>query len=168
MRMLQLPPAYPIATRNAKGELQTAYLPCGPLMEPDPNNVGHARLKAMHRGSPVRYGLSYVGVGLDNPVVVPAAGATGDLQFRDNIQEPGYLEFLQIVGVPVTPTVFLTDVSRQGDRFFSGDIPAQIFDPFAFNAPIFGHYIDTTVSLQLNIRQTTAVNINLGIAFTLM
>lgn len=166
--LMQLPPSYDhVITDPATGAPKVVRFQSGPLMEPDPDRPGYARLKPLSRGSPLRFGLSYVVASYTaNPLTIAGAGVSGDLFIIP--QEPGYLGKLVIVGLPVTASVFVTDVSRNGDRFFSGGTPAQMFDPLSRVSPWFGHYIDTTSRLSFNIQNTGGAAVALGIGFALL
>jgi hypothetical protein len=164
---MQLPPAYDHVILDEKGNTKVVRYQCGPRMEPDPKNPGRARLQQLDRGSALRFGLSYVALGFQaNPVAILAAAASGQLAFA--IVEPGYLGEFIIQGAPATATVWVTDLSRGGDRMFSGLVPAGIFDPVSRVHPMFGHYVDTTTRLEFNIQNIGAGPVSLGVAFTLI
>lgn len=168
MDMIQLGSFFPVVEPDDKGQLHTRMYPTIE-MEQDPDRAGHARLKRRQRGSPVRWGMSYVGIGYaGNPFTVAAGVALG--QTVAQIQEPGYLGHLVIQGGPAAGTLFLTDLSRGGDRLFSQRFPAGVFDPWAMASlnPILGHFIDTTIQLSLDIFNGGAGPVVFSLGFTLI
>lgn len=166
--LLQLPPSYDHVTQDPiTGETKVVRFQCGPILEPDPKTPGFARLARLERGSPVRWGLSYVAASFPaNPITILAGAATGDLVVP--FREPGYLGKLGIDGLPATATVYLTDVSRNNDRFSSGNTPARYFDPLSRMNPVLGHYVDTTTNVTFNMANLGLGPVVIGVGFSLL
>jgi len=170
--MMNMPTTIPVfqGVDNA-GKAITKLLRWGCMIEEDPNRQGYARLAALSKGSPCREGNSYVALGLDNalfPVTVPAGATTGELNYRNSIQEEGYLAHLIVYGVPVTPTLALIEVKRRGDSMVSGNVGCNIFTETSFYNPLWGHWIDTNTQLIVDFRNLGAADINIMPSWALL
>lgn len=165
---MQLPQLVPVFN-TAKQKYENLLWGCA--MEPDPNLPGYARLKVMEgAGSVCRQGKGYVAFGaadVQSPVTVPAAGQV-TVQFREVIQEYGWIGYLYLYGVPVTPTVYVTNLSRNGDSLMNGNVPATMFQQDSVYNPVHGHFVNNNTSLDLILRNTAAVAITIGSGFSLL
>lgn len=170
--MMKMPSLVPVHTGyDGAGKPVTSMMKWGCVIEPDPSLPGYARMAALDRGSVCRGGKSYVALGLEDansPVTIAAASSTAELNFRNTIQEPGWLGYMNLQGVPVTPTVYVTDVKRRGDSLMSGNVPAELFLRDSVYNPVFGHYIDPNTQLTITLRNTAAVAVDIGIGFGLI
>ena len=116
-------------------------------------------------------GNSYVALGLPgvlSPVTIAAGVGTGDLQFRDAIQRPGYLGYFQMAGVPAAPSVFLTEIKINGNSVLSGRVSANLFDFNSDISPIFGHFIYNSSSIVVNIFNAGAAPVLIAPSWSLL
>jgi len=168
---MKMPSLVPVTMGyDAGGKPVTQMLKWGCLIEADPSLPGYARLAALDRGSVCRGGKSYVALGLADvsaPIVVPAAGSI-TVGFRGTIQEAGWLGYLYLYGVPVTPTIYVTDLKRKGDSLISGNVPGEMFVRDSVYNPVLGHYIDSNTQLDLTLRNTGAAAQSIGAGFSLL
>ncbi len=153
MQMLYMPSALPVEVRNREGKIETKMLRTGPAMEID-KSTGQLRLKAKEGGSVFRPGKGYCAFGLDDasyPVTV-LAGDILEVNFQQAIQEPGWLGYHFIMGVPVAPTLFIINILRYGDSLLSGNVGANMYTEQAWNSPVFGHFVIPSTTLKHQYR----------------
>src|SRR5512137_1909290 len=95
--LVEIPPYYPVAEKDESGKVVTRMFPTQVEMEKDPERPGFMRLRQRKKGSPVRFGQSYVAAGFPaNPYTIAAGVALGPTPLP--IQEPGYLGRFVIQG----------------------------------------------------------------------
>jgi len=162
-----------VAGTDKDGRIQTKTLQFGAVLEEDPSRPGYARLACMSKGSPLRggYGNSYIGLGLNaavTPVVIAAGVASAALNFRNEIQEEGWLGYLHVEGVPAAAGLFVTDLARKGDRLISGQVNAGMFRHDSVISPLFGHYIDSNTQLIIQFFNGTAAPVTISPTFSLI
>ena len=169
MQMLYMPSALPVEVRNREGKIETKMLRTGPELEIMPN--GQLGLKKkVSGGSVFRPGKGYCAFGLDEtsfPVTVPA-GDILEVNYQPAIQEPGWLGYYFIMGVPVAPTLFLINVLRYGDSLVSGNVGANMFTEQSWNSPVFGHFIIPSTTLKSQFRNRGGADQNIAPSWALL